>query len=99
MTKKANLIVSYYWVGRERANIQWTDNDHFVLFNAAPPKPHRFVSTVSNYWRGGFVGHIHVPVSEHYNSWKIIMKFPRKVFKIYVSIFLFQELSGFHLYI
>ncbi len=43
-------------------------------------------STVGDHtWPGGFTGQISVDITDFYNSWKIIMKFPKPVYRIYVS--------------
>ncbi|XP_072017836.1 uncharacterized protein [Amphiura filiformis] len=47
------------------------------------PSPLAYKSTVEHKWRGGFVGEINIPISDYYNSWKIILKFPRKVFNLH----------------
>ncbi|XP_072025488.1 uncharacterized protein [Amphiura filiformis] len=46
------------------------------------PAPLTYKSTIVHKWGGGFVGEINIPISDYYNSWKIILKFGRKVFDL-----------------
>ncbi|XP_072035476.1 uncharacterized protein [Amphiura filiformis] len=48
------------------------------------PEPQHFKTTIGDdVWIGGFVGEIHIPITAYYNSWKIVLEFPKKVFRLY----------------
>ncbi|XP_072036751.1 uncharacterized protein [Amphiura filiformis] len=48
------------------------------------PEPQHFKTTTGDaVWIGGFVGEIHIPITAYYNSWKIVLQFPKKVFRLY----------------
>ncbi|XP_072028800.1 uncharacterized protein [Amphiura filiformis] len=53
----------------------------YLIIRPAPP-PLTFESTILHKFRGGFVGRIDIPISDYYTSWKIILTFPRNVFKL-----------------
>ncbi|XP_072042265.1 uncharacterized protein [Amphiura filiformis] len=77
-------------------NCDFIDEDEYdsVLVSSVPerilllvlpgPEPQHFETTVGDQvWIGGFVGEIHIPITSYYNSWKIVLEFPKKVFRLY----------------
>ncbi|XP_072036747.1 uncharacterized protein [Amphiura filiformis] len=60
-------------------------NTGMTLLVLPAPAPQHFKTTVlpDYIWIGGFVGEIHIPIADYYNSWKIVLQFPRKVFRLY----------------
>ncbi|XP_072017819.1 uncharacterized protein [Amphiura filiformis] len=63
----------------------WSSNRPSIYLLVLPgPEPQHFRTTVGDdVWIGGFVGEIHIPITTYYNSWKIVLEFPKKVFRLY----------------